>query len=291
MSQLLEFPGWDAPSQNWSKLPHAFIDLISRMKESELKVTLYILRHTWGYGNYGDYQFMTTDEIMNGRFMKGGSRIDSGTGLSKNSVISGIRAGIERKTLEEVVIDKDQSRIRKGYRLKAKPEQDPGFKICTSGVQNLNIDHNKDTYKEKEDPQPSADEGEQKPKKDSKPSILAVYNSRMEDKFHELTNLPLPKRITAADRKAAGARWNRPLWEIYDMFRPDEERLNIEVKRVYEEETLDNALALIELAVSRMRNEKLTMDSPASIIKVARSIYANEFVNAATSSDFWEKHL
>ena len=285
MSQPPEFPGWDAPSQNWSKLPDTLIDLLHLMKESELKVILYILRHTWGYNNFDEFQFMTTDEIMNGRFRKGGERIDSGTGLSKNSVISGLRSGVSRGTLEEIVIKKDPSRIRKGYRLRGREE---GFKICTSGVQNLNIEHNKDTYKDKKIIQPPA---EKKPATKSKPSILAVYNSRMEDKFHELTNLSLPKRITEKDRREAGERWNRPLWEIYDMFRPDEERLNGDVKRVYEEETLSYALNLIELAVARMKAEKLTMDAPASIIKVARSIYAEQFADGIyDSSDFWGKH-
>lgn len=281
MSQQPEFPGWESPSQNWSKLPHALVGLIPRMKESELKVTLYILRHTWGYGNYGKYQFMTLDEIMNGRFDKDGNRLDEGTGLSKQSVITAIRAGKSRGTLQELAIRNDPARIRKGYKLRGR-DQDQGSKILTAEVKNLDTVLNKDNNDRDKDPQPKAEKPVRKATK------YATFNQAMEKEFQVSSGRPLPRRVTAKERKQAGERWNKPLWSIYDLFRPDEERLG-ECKRQYEEETLDRAITLIRQATEQMKADRLTMDSPASILKVATSIFADQYV-ADGSDDFWDKY-
>lgn len=280
-STLPEFHGWSTPDQNWSKLPHQLVDLISKMKESELKVTLYILRHTWGFANYDEFQAMTVDEIQNGRKGKGGIRIDDGTGLSKQSVITGTKAGIVRGTLEEIVNDKDKARIKKGYRLRAKENQ--GSKIWTSGVKNLDLDLNKETTKRKKrSPRPKAGNKAQK----RKPTNRAMFNTAMEQEFHKASNIALPIRVTQKDRKRAGEIWNNPLWRIYKLFRPEEERQG-EVPLTYEDDSLQKALTLIRLAVEASGD--LTIASPASIEKIANSIHAKQFSAVGDSSDWWDQ--
>lgn len=285
MNQSPEFPGWNSPDQNWSKLPHELVNLISKMKESELKVTLYILRHTWGFRNYDDYQPMTVDEIMNGRRVKGGGRLDNGTGLSKQSVITAIKTGIERGTLEEHSNKEDKARIRKSYRLRGRAEVNQGSKIWTSGVKNLDPDHNKDNIKRQKDlPQPKVGNGTAK----RKPTKRALFNAQMELEFHKISGIGLPLRKTSANRRSAGKRWNNPLWTMYDLFRPEEERQG-EAPRQYVDDSLKKTLALIRMAIEA--SQGLTIDSPASIEKVATSIHAKQFSNVATGDDdFWSQY-
>lgn len=282
MSNDKPFVGWSAPSENWSKLPHDLVYLMPDMKESELKVTLYILRHTWGFGNYEDFLPMTIDEIMNGRKIREGKRIDNGTGLSKQSVITGTKAGISRGTLEEVANRVDLARIKKGYKLRGQNSGQQGSKIWTSEVKNLDTELNKDTLKEKRSPTESG-------KAKKSPTVRAKFNAAMEAKFSEVSNIPLPKRVTMADRSKAGKRWNTPLWNMYDLSRPNEERLG-ETKRQYVEETLTSTLALIEAATIQMKADSLTLDSPASIEKVATSLHANGITATGNSNEFWDKY-
>src|SRR5690349_13420247 len=64
MDETPQFIGFDTPQQNWSKLPHQFVNLLNVIDSiAELKVTLYILRHTWGFSEYELPVHLTTDEI------------------------------------------------------------------------------------------------------------------------------------------------------------------------------------------------------------------------------------
>lgn len=284
MNESPEFPGWNSPDQNWSKLPHELVNLLHVMKESELKVTLYILRHTWGFRNYDNYQVMTIDEIQDGRRIKGGGRLDNGTGLSKQSVITAIKAGVARGTLEELSNKKDKARIRKSYRLRGREEVSPGSKIWTSGVKNLDLEHYKDNVKRQKDPQPPVGNGTAK----RKPTNRATFNAQMEQEFHKMSGIGLPVRKTEANRRSAGKRWNVPLWNMYDLFRPEEERQG-EAPRQYVDDSLKKTLALIRMAIEA--SQELTIDSPASIEKVATSIHAKQFSNVATGDDdFWSQY-
>lgn len=91
-----QFQGFDNPEENWSKLPHALIDLFPWIQTvAELKIVLYVLRHTWGFQEYGgEGKRITLDEFSNGRKRRDGSRLDSGTGLTRNATRAGIRAAI-----------------------------------------------------------------------------------------------------------------------------------------------------------------------------------------------------
>lgn len=279
------FPGWQQPHENWSKLPHTFIDLMREMSKAEVKVTLYLLRHTWGFGNFDDFQVITIDEFIRGRHAKNGTRQDRGTGLSKPSIISGLRAAEERGTIESSVDTSDKARIKKGYKLRGQ-ESLQGSKTFTPEVKNLDIDPNKETLKEKDHTSPSE-------KRERKQTNRDKYNLAMEKQFAVTTGIPVPRRKTVRDKKSAGQLWNNPLWSIYDLFRSDEERTGV-IKREYDSNSLQLTLTLIREAVEHMRGSKLTISTPASILNVATSIYAEKYAGVTTpeqSADFWKEYM
>ena len=119
------FTGFSDPTQNWSRLPHqliAALPLISSL--GEMKVILYVLRHTWGY--HDDDKRISTDEFCNGRkhsfrykqkHPDESDRLDNGTGMSKSAILRGIERAIEHGFLEVEVDDSDKGRIKKYYRL------------------------------------------------------------------------------------------------------------------------------------------------------------------------------
>jgi hypothetical protein len=114
----MTFTGFPIPKQNYSKLPHSFIDLLPSFNSmAELKVVIYLLRHTWGYSEFGQTKKITIDEFMNGRKLKDGSRMDQGTGLSNNSVITGLKRAIDHKYILVEIDDHDKARIKKYYAL------------------------------------------------------------------------------------------------------------------------------------------------------------------------------
>ena len=119
---------WLIPQENWSKLPHQFIDLLPEINTlSELKIIIYTLRHTWGYGDIS--KVISQDEYMNGRKRADGTRIDGGTGLARNSVKSGIKAAVEHGFIVQATDDTDKARIENSYTLSflgqvSKPDTD-----------------------------------------------------------------------------------------------------------------------------------------------------------------------
>ena len=114
-----EFKGFSTPRQNWFKMPHDWIDLCADISSvAEIKVVQYVMRHTWGHQEYGISKRISLDEFMNGRRRKDGSRMDKGTGLSKPSVISGLRSAVEKGLLIEETDDSDKARVKKYYSLR-----------------------------------------------------------------------------------------------------------------------------------------------------------------------------
>lgn len=117
------FRGFDLPRQNWFKMPNDWTDITAGITSlAELKVIEYVLKHTWGYQEYGLTKRITIDEFMHGRRRKDGSRMDRGTGLSKPSVVAGLKSAVAHGYLEEIVNDADLARIKKYYSLKMHPE-------------------------------------------------------------------------------------------------------------------------------------------------------------------------
>ena len=115
-----QFQGFDNPEENWSKLPHALIDLFPWIQTvAELKIVLYVLRHTWGFQEYGgEGKRITLDEFSNGRKRRDGSRLDNGTGLSPNAVKAGVRAAVRHGFLIREDDGRDAARSSHKYRLR-----------------------------------------------------------------------------------------------------------------------------------------------------------------------------
>ena len=123
------FEGFEYPRENWTKLPNILIERLPDISSlSEMKIILYILRHTWGYQEFDDRKRISLDDFQYGREKKEG-RIDNGIGMTRPSIISGVRRAIKHGFITEEVDDTDKGRITKRYSLKMKmlPEFKYGF--------------------------------------------------------------------------------------------------------------------------------------------------------------------
>lgn len=118
----LEFRGFSSPEQNWYKMPNEFTELaaslVRRRMTAVVILLLYIMRHTWGYQEYGIAKKITLDEFINGRKMTNGARMDSGTGLSDLTIRSAINDAVKVGVLVMEVDDHDKGRMKRYFRLK-----------------------------------------------------------------------------------------------------------------------------------------------------------------------------
>lgn len=114
------FEGFVPPTKNFFHMPNEWINICAKINNlAELKVVQYVLRHTWGYREYdGKPKPITVDEFMHGRKYADGTRIDEGTGLSKPSVIQGLKYAIKNGYLTCETDDTDKARVIKSYALK-----------------------------------------------------------------------------------------------------------------------------------------------------------------------------
>ncbi len=113
-----KFEGFERPCQNYSKLPHEWIPHIAEMSLSELKVMLYILRHTWGYSEFNKPKRISLDEFEHGRWKRDRTRIDCGTGLSRPSIVGGLRKAVDHQYLQVVKSKAKNNTIQNSYCLK-----------------------------------------------------------------------------------------------------------------------------------------------------------------------------
>jgi hypothetical protein len=126
----ITFNGFDEPFENWSKLPHSLINALPLISTiAEMKVILYILRHTWGFKEFDLPKRITVDEFIFGRKDKHGNRMDNGTGLTEPSVRAGLEKATEHGFITVFMDDSDLARIVKAYMLKL---NDQGEKVLPS---------------------------------------------------------------------------------------------------------------------------------------------------------------
>ena len=122
MENGFAFSGFDSSAieMGYSQLAHEWLDnMLSGIDNlAELKVVLYIFRHTCGFQEPEDYKHITIDEFMSGRCYADGSRMDNGTGLSEMSVRSGLKKAEGEGYIEVKTNRRDLARIRKSYRLR-----------------------------------------------------------------------------------------------------------------------------------------------------------------------------
>lgn len=125
MESVSQFEGFTFPHRDFFKTPNDFVEAMAQIDSlAELKVILYVMRHTWGYQEYDEHKRISVDEFMYGRKMANRERMDSGTGLSEIGVKSGIAKAISHGFLECEVDKSDLGRIQKSYRLKLKDNAD-----------------------------------------------------------------------------------------------------------------------------------------------------------------------
>lgn len=125
---MSQWEGFIKPENDFFKVPNNFIEALALIDNmAELKVILYVMRHTWGFQEFEEMKRIAADEFAHGRKSKGQSRMDNGTGLSERSVRMGATKAIEHGFLECDIDDSDRGRIKKSYRLKLKQtsESDP----------------------------------------------------------------------------------------------------------------------------------------------------------------------
>lgn len=119
MAEIATFPGFTLPDKGFIKLPNNWTDITAEIDNlAELKIIMYILRHTWGYQEYSQLKHITIDEFVNGRKHNDGTRMDKGAGLGETCVKQGLARAIEHGYVICEIDDSDKGRIRKYYGLK-----------------------------------------------------------------------------------------------------------------------------------------------------------------------------
>lgn len=134
------FPGFEPPTSNFFRMPVSWTDITAKINNlAELKVVEYILRHTWGFQEYGLKKHITIDEFVNGRRRRDGTRMDQGTGLSERGVRYGLDKAVEDGLIEEEVDDSDRGRQKKYYSLRMRQDSENGeeWEDFHEGVQSL----------------------------------------------------------------------------------------------------------------------------------------------------------
>lgn len=106
----------------YTQLPNKWFEICQGIDNlAELKVVLYVIRHTWGFrdedGEHEEMKAITTDEFAYGRKYRDGSRQDRGTGLGLTSVKEGLKRAITHHYLVCETDDSDLARIEKSYGL------------------------------------------------------------------------------------------------------------------------------------------------------------------------------
>lgn len=131
------FSGFALPATNAFSLPLEFMDILAGITNiAELKIIIYIIRHTWSARQYGVERWITVDEFMFGvkEYQGDGTftRVDHGTQLCERSVVTGVQKALDAGYVECHIDDHDRGRVRKYYRLKLRDDT-----VCTPEVQTL----------------------------------------------------------------------------------------------------------------------------------------------------------
>jgi hypothetical protein len=98
-------------------------------------VLVYVLRHTWGFQEFGRTKRITHDEFQHGRKRRNGSRLDGGIGMSPNSIKDGVRRAVAHGFLvQEVEHRRDRGRRSYLYSLRMSNSDTWGSESDTPGV-------------------------------------------------------------------------------------------------------------------------------------------------------------
>lgn len=115
------YDGFEGP--RFTQTPDDLFDvLMARLSEAELKVLLYIIRRTFGFGKRADA--ISLNQMIDGIKTRDGQVLDTGTGLSRSSVRRGVM-GLEEKGIIAVnkVVSEDGDYESNVYSLRFRAEQ------------------------------------------------------------------------------------------------------------------------------------------------------------------------
>ncbi len=114
------FSGFSEPEDNWYRLPNNWFDIWHIIRNEHgsrfapmLKMTEYILKHTWGVGRFNGQVQLSADEIRSGRRRTKSVRFDHGTGISPSSVQNTSKVLAEFGLLE---VEQDQTDLARRLR-------------------------------------------------------------------------------------------------------------------------------------------------------------------------------
>ena len=117
------YEGFSGP--NGTIVPDDVFDLLApRLKESELRVLLYILRRTFGFGKSADA--ISLSQLTKGIKTRDGRILDYGTGMSRKAVIAGVKGLVNKG-----IITVERRRTEKGdtgtnvYKLRFRNDSPP----------------------------------------------------------------------------------------------------------------------------------------------------------------------
>ncbi len=152
------------PTQNYHRMPNSLTsDVLKTLSRTEILVLLYLIRHLWGFGEQEavEPKRISNDEFIHGRLQKDGTRMDSGTGVSRSTLIPAINSLIEKGLIVREVDESDKARIKHYYYIDAieegsekrtsdvrKTDTRQGSEKRTPGVRKTDLDHKKETKKE-----------------------------------------------------------------------------------------------------------------------------------------------
>lgn len=106
----MKFAGFSRPRSNFYRLPNDWFDIWRQIRRQTgqtrilgvLKVVEYVMKWTWGYGNFADPVRLSWSDFLEGR-RSGDRRLDRGTGISSRATLSSaitlaVQVGLLEKT-------------------------------------------------------------------------------------------------------------------------------------------------------------------------------------------------
>ncbi len=106
-ADTFHFEGFDQPT--YTQVPDQFFDvLMTKLSEAELRVLLYIMRHTFGYKKDADP--ISFNQFLHGIVRKDGTVVDEGSGLKSPTHLSKALKSLEEKGIVEVRRSEDRHR-------------------------------------------------------------------------------------------------------------------------------------------------------------------------------------
>ncbi len=125
---MFDFAGFARPTSNYYRLPNDWFEIWQHARQTSaqgdrparilapLKVTEYVIKHTWGWSNFDEPLRLSRSDLREGRRGKGGRRLDLGTGLGSEATLSrGINLALSLGMLEQIEINDDPARMERLY--------------------------------------------------------------------------------------------------------------------------------------------------------------------------------